>query len=350
MRDGEFIGLGDNGLFVRFNIKNKKFASFQVRNESRNGISIKMLTKTAGNDLLMGSHHINMQLFKINISDSRSVSSLNKISSYSGQINCGVSCGDKFYFASYVKAVFYSMDTAQPFEYGKNPVVIGEIGKEQNRPIAMVSDGKFVYIATGANYGKLGGAISVFNPESGEINAYRDFVPFQNPNSMFYHPASGGLVGTTTIHADCGTSDPKADSAVVYVWHAGKTEHTSAPWKTSSLNAFDLSPAGRLIGFGGNKLYRFEAGTDGNKYYLFDLSSKKYVVRDWPYQEVRCGIFMDERCFYGATSDFIFRLDIETDKMFKLENAHAASLFQKISEREIVFVVEGHIVKKLTIN
>ncbi len=346
LKGDEFIGLSNNGLFIRFNLSTNEFSSFQIHNESDNGMSIQMLEKIPGKDWVIGSHYINMQIFKIDLKNHSCQSSLNKISRYGGQVNCGTYYRKKgvFYLASYVRAVLYALYPEEPFKYGVNPRMIGEVGQQQNRPVEMTSDDRYVYLATKADYGTLGGAITVFDPETEKWEVYRNFVKDQNPTSLFYHRPTGCLVGTTEVFADCRSGIPTAQNAVVFVWDTKKrkTIHTSYPWKTEQLIACALSPGGKLIGFG------------DDKYFLFDLNTRKYEIRKWPGKRVNWywgvrGSFAGNRYFYGATEEDLFRLDVETDKVVTLAKTSGTMLVRKVSEKQFLFDQEGS-VKMLVIS
>jgi len=333
----EFVGLGDNGLFVRFDLKTGESSSFQVGNESKRGTRISFLETIPDRNVVIGSHFICMQMFKIDLESGASESSLNKISQYTGQVTCGTAVGDTFYLASYGKAVLYALDPEAPFEYGTNPRLIGEIGEVQNRPVEMVNDGRYVYVATKAEYGSLGGAITVLDPATERFEVCRNFVPDQNPTSLFYCPSTECLVGTTETCGDCDTHQATAEAAVVFIWDTRqrKTIHTSSPWTSGLLRARSLSGDGTLIGF------------DPDRYFVFDLHRREYEVRPWSHKPVTAGIFMDDGCFYGATEDRLFRLDVGADDVLLLAHTSRTTLFERVSENRMLFTRDEGVVQEM---
>ena len=340
LKGDEFVGLSDNGLFIRFNLSKNEFSSFQIHSESDNGMSIQMLEKIPGKEMVIGSHYINMQIFKIDLKNHSCQSSLNKISHYGGQVNCGTYYQKKgvFYLASYARAVLYALYPEEPFKYGVNPRMIGEVGQQQNRPVEMTSDDRYVYLATKADYGTLGGAITVFDPETEKWEVYRNFVEDQNPTSLFYHQPTKCLVGTTEVSADGGSGIPTARNAVVFIWDTKqrKTIHTSYPWEANQLIACAISPDGKLIGFG------------EDKYFLFDINTGKYKIKKWDGKRVNLcwaarGSFSGNRYFYGATEENLFRLDIETNEVLILAKTSGTMLVRKVSEKHFLFDQEGSV-------
>ena len=92
----------------------------------------------------------------------------------SGEILSMASTTDRLYMGSYTFNVVTSYDPTQPWSpgnvLGSNPVDIGAIGEEQYRPWDMVigSSGD-VFLASGAAYGQLRGALSRVDPDTNEV-------------------------------------------------------------------------------------------------------------------------------------------------------------------------------------
>ena len=350
--NSEFICVGDNGLVMRFNLKTGKMVSHQIDNVSDSGMGMQFLDKIPEEDFVIGAHFINSQMFRINLSDKNCESSINKVVAYPGQVNCGTAFNGKYYIGSYVKAVISEYDYRKPFIQGENPLFIGEIGQGQYRPIDMVNDGNLIYIATGAQYGKLGGAITVFNPANRQMDIYRHFIQDQNPTCLFYWPEKRLLVGATTIHGDCRTAKPTASQAVLFLWDTvqRKTVYTCSPWEMSSLKIIDVSPAGVCLGT------KNPEGSESKEYFLWDIKSQNYEIKEFPIKGVFInGIFMNEREFYGATEHGLFILDIKTgnyemlSKTSKNTGSYCARCFEKLNDYEFLFDIEGVNVMKATI-
>jgi hypothetical protein len=335
----EFCGLGDNGLFMRFSTATGRKRCLQVRNSTRTGMAIQFLKASPNGKRVVGAHFINMQMYVINARSGSSRSSLNKIAPYSGQVCCGTFIKEAFYLGSYTRAVLHALDVKGAFRYGCNPRTIGEIGHEQNRPVAMTNDNALVYIATKADYGILGGALSVLNPETDAVRVYRDFVPGQNPTSCYFYAPTRCLVGTTESFADMRTRAPEAKAAVVYVWDTKRkrTLHTSSPWKSDGLYGYGFSDDGKLIGF-----------TD-KRYFVFDVRTHDYTVRDWTHGAVTKGIFLNNVDFYGATRTHLFRLNVETGRVALVARTENTFVLEKLSDRVILFNYRGSRIRKLVV-
>lgn len=336
--------LGDNGLFTKFDVESGKEENLQIQNETNCGMNLQMFRKDPGSSLVVGSHFINSQIFSLNLETNESVSSLSKVVTYPGQINCATFINNMCYLGAYGHANILAYDPRVPFACNKNPRLIASAGHEQNRPVNIVNDGRLVYMATKANYQTLGGAITVLNPDSGKIEVYRDFVKSHNPTSVFYHDA-GFLVGTTQTFGDMKSHAALDKNAVVYVWDTKKrqTIHASFPWESDSLPASALSPEGIMIGF--------KEGC----YYLFNMDgfSCKTVKSDL--RSVSGGLFLDSKRFLGSCrysgneKQVIFILDINSNAFEELCPAMDTRLFEMISAREILVNYHEYQIKKLVL-
>jgi hypothetical protein len=276
--NGEFAAMGDNGLFMRFNPGTGDMVVHQIDNVSNRGMGLQFLSKIPGEDVVVGAHFINSQMFKVALGEKKAESSLNKVVPNPGQVNCGTTLNGRFYLGSYGGAVISEYDWRKPFVQRENPVVVGEIGQEQNRPMDMVTDGKYIYIATLAEYGHLGGAISVFDPATREMTVYRHFVKDHSPTCLRIWPKGNVLAGATTIFGDCGTAKPKSKSAVAFLWDIARreTSETWSPWPSDTLRIVDVSPEGICLGMRG--IVRCE----GNECFLWNLGDGARETRKWP--------------------------------------------------------------------
>lgn len=349
----EFICMGDNGLAIRFGLDTGEMRSHQVDNESDCGMGLQFLDKVPGEHVVIGAHFINSQMFRIDLSSGKCESSINKVVPNPGQLNCGTTFKGKYYIGSYVGAVISEYDWNKSYIQNENPCVVMEIGQGQNRPVDMVNDGTYIYIATVADYGKLGGAITVFDPDSGEYKVYRDFVDKQNPTGIFYHPESRLLVGGTNIYGDCGTAKSGTDEAVLFLWDTvqRKTVFTCSPWKLDTLKITDMSPAGVCLGT------KNQAGNEGAEYFLWDIESRNYEIKPWPLPGIFIGgTFMNDREFYGATEHGLFVLDVQTSEYEMLTEttketgSYCTRCFERLNDNEFLFDIEGIKVMKAKLN
>jgi hypothetical protein len=308
--------------------------SFMIPNKSNKGLALHSLKKHPEKDIVVGSQFINTQIFKLDLKTGESASSLHKIYSKCGQINCSETVGDKYYMGIYGGAFIAEYDPEKDFIYGENPKVIAQVGDEQNRPVSMTSHNGLIYMISKAEYSILGGAVSVFNPQTQKLDVYRNFIKDQNPNSMFKFRDC--LIGTSEIYADMGTCPGTAKEALVYIWDMNerKIVHASTPKPGApGLAGLAISPSGKMLGaLGKNEIFVFDATDKSYKYLDIDIYPSK-------------GIFVNDTIFLGASKEKIVLLDISSEETWILADFKGAGIFEKISDDEFLFDCQGKIFK-----
>ena len=126
--------------------------------------------------------------------------------------------GDLTVIGSYPDAVFHAARAGEPWEWGVNPahvLTLGRAATGQDRPRSLVSAGDVVAAGTIANYGELGGALTLFDPLTGDHSLHRDVVQDQSIASLAY--ADGVVYAGTSIHGGL-SSVPTQTTAEVFAW------------------------------------------------------------------------------------------------------------------------------------
>ncbi|PTQ57335.1 MAG: hypothetical protein BSOLF_1651 [Candidatus Carbobacillus altaicus] len=123
---------------------------------------------------------------------------------------------EHMYMGTYRNANIYRLDPSKGL--GKdNPAWMFAVGARQDRPFAFASgDGK-VFIGTVPEYGLLGGALTVYDPDADRRTTYPDIIKDQSIISLVYR--QGKVYGATSIYGGLG-SLPRADAAKVFIWDA----------------------------------------------------------------------------------------------------------------------------------
>jgi len=121
----------------------------------------------------------------------------------------------KVYFGLYGGAVISRYDTSQPYDAKNNPCVFYDIQEEQSRPFAFASGDNKLFVGTISDYGKLGGALSIYDEEKGTWEVHRNVVQDQSIMGVAYK--DGMVYGGTTIWGGLGI-EPTATEAKVFAW------------------------------------------------------------------------------------------------------------------------------------
>lgn len=119
---------------------------------------------------------------------------------------------------TYPNAEFYTAEADETWEWGTNPRHVLTLGRDatgQDRPRHMTSAGDVVAAGTIPNYGELGGALTLFDPVTGESETHRDVVEDQSVTDLAY--ADGVVYGGTSIHGGLD-STPTQETAEIFAW------------------------------------------------------------------------------------------------------------------------------------
>src|SRR5699024_236804 len=108
------------------------------------------------------------------------------------------------------------------WDWGEDPHQLFSLAEAgQDRPRHLVSAGELVAAGTIANYGQLGGALTLFDPATGARDTYQDVVPDQSVTDLAY--ADGTIYGGTSIHGALD-SEPVATEAELFTWDIAAAE------------------------------------------------------------------------------------------------------------------------------
>jgi outer membrane protein assembly factor BamB len=298
----------------------------QSQNRLRDGRSVEVLrnvVKTgtsehryeyAGNDLplfrvglgpdgaLYGSSVLPIHLVKL---DARGT--LNELGDLGGgEIYSFLSRKDRLLLAAYAGvAPLMALNAAAPFSV-ENPALVNFAGSDSGwRPQALINGpGAKVYIGSVAGYGKLGGPLSVWDPEQGTVQQYPHLIPDQSVVSLAVW--KDRLVGGTTV-AGGGGSYATQKEARLFLWNpATRQKEFDAVAVPGEKSITDLiaAPNGLVYGIAGSELFLFDPKSRTFK------DRKELPFRSAIYNSVALG--PDGR-IWGLTADGIFAIDTRTD-------------------------------------
>ncbi|WGG45331.1 hypothetical protein [Rossellomorea sp. DA94] len=157
------------------------------------------------------------------------------------------------YMGIYGGAQIYKYDPELPFKYedgdsGDNPEMVYDIGDDQSRPFTFASGDDKLFTGTISDYGKLGGALTIFDEKTGEWNTIRNIIENQSIIGLAYK--DGILYGGSTTAGGLGI-DPVEKEAKMFEYEAS----------TGDYEVFDLELDGiktpEMIG-------ELSIGPDGN--------------------------------------------------------------------------------------
>ncbi|MDE2999389.1 MAG: hypothetical protein OXU79_09980 [Gemmatimonadota bacterium] len=111
--------------------------------------------------------------------------------------------------SSYTTSSVTAFDPEARPDWPHNPRVLASAQHEgQMRPTGLVHDGRYVWMATSPEYGRLGGALSRIDPTTGEILVWRHLVRDQKVNSVQVDSNRRRVFCGTEIFADANSAPP----------------------------------------------------------------------------------------------------------------------------------------------
>ena len=216
--------------------------------------------------------------------------------------------GDQTVIGTYPGAGFYAAEAELPWAWGENPrhlFTLGRADSGQDRPRHLTSAGDLVAAGTISTYGELGGALTLFDPATGEYQMHRNVVPDQSVTDLAY--ADGVIYGGTSIYGGLD-SEPTQTTAELFVGDVEEGLQESLPVVDGAevIHALALDASGLLWGM-----------ADTGELFQYDPSSSEVVHRIdtglrhaniWGSQST-LQLNPADDLLYGTASGVLFRLD-----------------------------------------
>jgi len=262
---------------------------------------------------IYGSSMLPLRLFVYN-PQTQSLTNLGKVPNVNGEIYSMGPLDEKLYLCSYPEARLSIYDPKRPLRVGNNddanPRDLGPIGGGQYRPRTMVAGphGK-VYIGSYPDYGLLGGAISVYDPEKNEKRVYRHIVQNQSIASLAYIEKFDLIAGGSSVRGGTGTRAIEKEARLI-LWDPKEEK-----------KIFEIIPvpeAKTILSLAATVDGLFYGITDNEKVFVFDLEKREVKkIFDLGFKEPReisLQLGPDLR-LYGLAKEAIFFIDPRNDEV-----------------------------------
>lgn len=242
------------------------------------------------------------------------------------------------YLASYGAACLTVYDPRRPWNFGttpgSNPLDLGPLGEEQNRPhgMAVGPDGN-LWIASRPAYGKYGGALSRLVPGTFVKTIWRNLVPDQSLISLAMDPERNLIWVGTDIGGGRGTT-PRAQEAVLFAFDPQTEEKVfeTVPLPGEyGINALELGSDGLLYG----------AAHEAPDLFVFDPARRELVRRlELPGRvQMEALEVGDDGALYGMAGDSFFRIRPGGESVEVLGRQPGATRGFALIGRDIYFAV-----------
>ncbi len=220
----------------------------------------------------------------------------------------GVFNGD-LVFGRYPQGRLYRYDLDRPWAMGTNPGAAVDLeGHHQNRPQCFVQLSDIqVAVASVPTTGKHGGAITLWQPDSNEIEVFAGVIKDQTPVSLVLH--DGLLVGGTSINGGYGI-DPVTPEGKLFAWDPQSRQvifETVPVRGATTVAGLIIDEHGLLLGLADNVLFEFDLDRRVIRYrsVLFEDPDGSRYGND------HVLLFRGDELF-GVTANRVFRFDRRT--------------------------------------
>jgi hypothetical protein len=254
------------GAYSIFDVKEEKI--ILQRDSKFKGAGMDIFALAEGvNGTIVGGAYINQGFFSYDPPKEK-LTSFGASVQFGGQIRQLVAAKNKIFLAHYTHARLTEYDPTKPWNPGNqpdsNPHLIGAVGHEQDRfPAAYLAEDHKIYFGTQPEYGVLGGTLTIFDPESRQIDVHRNVVQDQSIFALTGN-RNGLIFGGTAIGGGLG-AHPTQTEAKIFTWDmAIKKKVMERSVVPGAAEIWDLvwTPENKLIGAADSFLFVYDVKKD----------------------------------------------------------------------------------------
>jgi hypothetical protein len=251
--------------------------------------------------------------------------------------------GNKIYFGVYTAARIYEYDVTRRVELegeSLNPKELFSLQcHEQDRPFAMlgVEEENKLFIGTVSDYGRLGGAFSIYDLHSKELKVYRNIIQNQSIIALAY--IDGLVYGGSSIWGGLGAT-PAEKEGKLFIWDVKSCEKISEVVPVEgkkAITALMKGPDGNLWGFAEGTLFILDVKTKKVCY-----KEDKFPIDYTGYGHLWRDVFIQlntDGNIYGTAAEQFFRMDPESKEVTLLRDKGASLL--EIDDHGNIYFVNG---------
>lgn len=239
-----------------------------------------------------------------------------------GQVEGFGSYDNHLVYGRYPGGHLLDYDLGRPWAYGTNPGPPVTIGDEQDRPQAFVQVGDRMAVGSVPVSGRLGGALTLWDPATGDTTVHHDLIPDQSVVSLATH--DGLLYGGTSVYGGYGI-DPVATDARLFVVDpaTGEVLRQVTPVRGArAVSGLTVDERGRIWGLADGTLFLYDprAGRILRSAALFGQENTRYGSER--------GMVLRGRSAFVVTAGSLWHVDTRTWKARELAGDRVAHLAQ----------------------
>lgn len=221
-----------------------------------------------------------------------------------GQVEGLGSFDDLLLMGRYPNGLLATYDTTRPWANGSNPREPLSIGFEQDRPQSMVRVGNEVAVASVPKSGRLGGAITMWDPLTGAMRVFNDIV--ENQSIVSLAEKDGLIYAGTSINGGYGIDPVATDAKLIIVDpKTGKKLFESAPLPgATNIAALEFDSDGKLWAIANGALLKFDP--EQRRFEAIEQVFPKTNTMYGSQQEI---IIRDDGYLYATSAGSLWRVD-----------------------------------------
>ncbi|MBA3709570.1 MAG: hypothetical protein H0W83_12210 [Planctomycetes bacterium] len=201
---GKLIVVNTYGIFHRIDAATG--ALEMVRELPTDGIGHVDCLCRIDRDRLLGTPFITQRFWEARLSTGTGVD-YGRAAPGSGEVLRTWLIGGIVYMAAYTGGELTAYDPRRPARFPENPRVVAK-APGGLRPVANATDGRNLYYACSAGYGKLGSVLTRYDTTTGLATYARDPLPDQKVMGLGYDRKARALLAASTFHADQSSAPP----------------------------------------------------------------------------------------------------------------------------------------------
>ncbi|GGD52408.1 hypothetical protein [Paenibacillus nasutitermitis] len=215
----------------------------------------------------------------------------------------------KMYFASYPDARLFEYNPSLPWDMSAgNPQKVMDLkSEEQSRPVAMTSGGGKIFIGTVGNYGRLEGALTIYDPAAGTKTVKKNIISNQSITALAYY--NGKVFGGTSIWGGLG-STPTATAAKFFVYDVASDTAAQYTLPVSGMDAITsiiVGPDNKLWGMAEGYLFVFDPATNSFDSFQQKFTDVSYNGNVW--RDAELLLSKSGQVFGTIKNKYLFRID-----------------------------------------
>jgi len=209
-QSGSLLAVNAFGVFYRFNLESGALEASRLLPTENHGDS---LTVCRIGDDLFGCPYVSSRFWRLNLQSGEGTDCGRGHTAW-GQISLMERVGDKAYFAAYGSGELLEFDPARTLCYPENPRCVAD-PPDGMRPTASTNDGRYLFYACSADYGRLGCALTRYDTVTGRATYVHNPLGDQQIVSLVFDASNNELICGTTFHGDSMSVQPTSNRCLV---------------------------------------------------------------------------------------------------------------------------------------